>query len=137
MVPSLPTDWVTSPYIRLLFQNLLLEERSDIREASLEAWRASLLPLADGRLTTVVNKAIIFDFFAAMMTPLGLPIPLTHLYTSPGAEVNGQQVEKHNVDKHMLSQDLTLVPVEIVWRARIATSQAMATLLNCVPPEVS
>jgi TATA-binding protein-associated factor len=44
-VSSLPRDWVAAPLLRLLLQNLIVEEREDIRTASLSTWRTALAVL--------------------------------------------------------------------------------------------
>ncbi|KAF9019159.1 hypothetical protein BDZ89DRAFT_1139528 [Hymenopellis radicata] len=38
-VESLPRDWIDTAFLRLLFQNLIVEERPDIRDATLQTWR--------------------------------------------------------------------------------------------------
>ena len=42
LVPSLPREWVTQSCLRLLVQNLVVEERNDIRRATLEIWKTAL-----------------------------------------------------------------------------------------------
>ena len=37
--------------------------------------------------------------------------------------------ERHNVDKNMLAQDLALVPVETVLKARVAAAAALAHVI--------
>ena len=41
------------------------------------------------------------------------------------ASVGVDLAERHNVDKNMLAQDLTLVPIEVVFQARIAAATAL------------
>ncbi|OBZ75174.1 hypothetical protein A0H81_04814 [Grifola frondosa] len=84
-VSSLPRGWISIPFLRLLFQNLLVEERLDIREAT---------PLS-------LNKSCLN--------------------------------ERHNVDKNMLAQDLAMISIEIVLKARIAASTALAYIVAVWP----
>lgn len=138
LVPSLPTDWVAMPFVSLLLQNLVCEERPDIRQASLSAWKTSLslLSLSPGRMENVITQQLILDWFAVVMTPIGIPIDASAFY-NPSITVEGAlPVERHNVDKNMLAQDLSLITVEVTFKARIATAQALACLMVYWPAEV-
>ena len=138
-VSSLPRDWLTVDYLRLLFQNLVVEERTDIRDATLDAWRLVFDILSAGNLwlQTVVTQQLLLGWYEMMMVPLGQPMSKALFYdpaaTSPGADL----AERHNVDKNMLAQDLTLVPIEIVIQARVASAQALAYVTACWPESVS
>ncbi len=137
-VSSLPRDWIQSPFLRLLFQNIVTEERSDIRNASLSAWRTALTIVSStpGWLENVVAQQLILDWYSIMMTPIGVPINSTVFYYPSVAADNNTTPERHNVDKNMLSQDLSLVSVEIILKARIAAATALAYLTACWPPQV-
>ena len=118
-VPNLADDWITEPVLRLLFQNLIMEERVDTQTITLKAWRVALLKLRglQPRLLHVISP-LIRDWFALLMTHLGVPIQtgLLYQYIPTGAE------EGHNVDKSMIAQDLSLVSTETIIRARVAGS---------------
>lgn len=138
-VPSLPRDWVNTPFLSLLFQNLICEERSDIRDLSLSAWQTALSILGDspGRMENVVTQQLILDWYATMMTPLGVAVDSSAFY-NPSVPANGAQLaERHNVDKNMLSQDLSLISVEVTLKARVAAATALAYLIIYWPKEVS
>jgi TATA-binding protein-associated factor len=131
-VPSLPKDWVATPLLRLFFQNLVVEERTDIRDATIAAWRTAidLLHSQPSWMDTVITSPQLLEWFETMMTPMGFPIDASGFY-DPLSPENGAQVaaERHNVDKNMLAQDLTLVSPDTVWKARIAAATAMAYLV--------
>jgi TATA-binding protein-associated factor len=118
-VSSLPKDWIGAPTLRLLFQNLIVEERSDIRDASLDAWRKALTIIADrpGWLESVCTQQLILDWYASMMTPLGVAIDPRTLY-HPLVDLDGHDSapERHNVDKNMLAQDLSLISTETIFK---------------------
>lgn len=139
MVPSLPREWIGSPFLRLLFQNLIAEERSDIRDASLSAWRTALTILAGtpGWLEGVAAQQLILDWYAVMMTPLGAPIDTSTFYHTAVTSNGGIAPERHNVDKNMLAQDSSLITVEITLKARIAAATALAFLILFWPGTVS
>jgi TATA-binding protein-associated factor len=154
-VPTLPRDWITTPFLRLLFQNLVVEEREDIREATLSAWRSaiSILSGIPGLLDTTVDQKLIFEWFAVMMTPLGMAIDASSFYhahvTDQVKNANGGGAgagtaaastvghERHNVDKNMLTQDLSLITIELTLRARVAAATAIAYAIAHWPQGVS
>ncbi|KAJ7684613.1 SNF2 superfamily chromatin remodeling protein [Mycena polygramma] len=130
-VPTLPRDWIEAPFLRLLFQNLIAEERADIRDASLAAWRAALAVLAGtpGWMDRVVTQQLVLEWYAIMMTPLGVAIDPATFYR-PSVETAGSVApERHNVDKNMLAQDPSLITNEITLKARVAAATALAQLI--------
>jgi len=131
-VSSLPKDWIAAPFVSLLFQNLICEERADIREASLSAWEMSMKILSESEtlMETTITQKLILDWYAIMMTPIGLPVDTTNFYHPSVAVTGGVAPERHNVDKNMLAQDMSLVSSEETFRARIAAATAMAYLLT-------
>jgi len=139
VVPTLPKDWIATPFASLLFQNLICEERSDIRDASLSAWRTALTMLSEapGRMENVVTPQLILDWYEIMMTPVGIAVNVSKFY-NPATHVEGTAPpERHNVDKNMLAQDLSLITVEVTLKARVATATGLAYLMICWPTEVS
>ncbi|TFK29824.1 hypothetical protein FA15DRAFT_690571 [Coprinopsis marcescibilis] len=136
-VPTLPREWISAPFLRLLLQNLICEEKEDIRDATTAAWNRALLILAGtpGGLEKVIDQQLILDWFAIMMTPIGLPIDTSKFYR-PTINTNGETLpERHNVDKNMLAQDLSLVSVETIMKARVAAASAMAEFILRWPRE--
>jgi len=131
-VASLPKDWVATPLLRLLFQNLVVEERTDIRDATVAAWNTAidLLHSRPGLTESIIASPQLLEWFETMMTPMGSPIDASRFY-DPLSSDTGPQVaaERHNVDKNMLAQDLTLVSPDTIWKARIAAATAMAYLV--------
>ncbi|KAJ7461011.1 SNF2 superfamily chromatin remodeling protein [Mycena galericulata] len=131
-VPTLPRDWIAAPFLQLLFQNLIVEERADIRDASLAAWRMTLTVLAGvpGWLDTVVTQQLILEWYAIMMQPLGMAIDATTFYRPSMETAAGSAApERHNVDKNMLAQDPSLITNEITLKARVAAATALAQLI--------
>jgi TATA-binding protein-associated factor len=137
-VPSLPRDWICSPFVRLLIQNLIVEERTDIREASLLAWRKALSIMVEspGRMESVITQQLILEWYTITMTPLGVAIDHSTFYR-PSLTNDGVASERHNVDKNMLAQDPSLVLVEVTLKARIAAATALAYLIVFWPDSVS
>lgn len=139
-VPSLPKDWIPGPFLRLLFQNLIVEERSDVRDATLSTWNEvlAILRSTDGWMETAITQQLLLEWYAVLMTPLGMPLDVSTFY-DPLSVANGidAATERHNVDKNMLAQDLSLISTEIVLQARVAAAKAMAFVITFWPQSVS
>ncbi|KAI6038454.1 hypothetical protein EDC04DRAFT_2695399 [Pisolithus marmoratus] len=136
-VPSLPRDWVSTFFLRLLFQNLIVEERADIRAASLAAWRTAMEVVSgnEDSMKQIVQQQTVLDWYAVMMTPLGVLIDSSTFYRpSFGDDGIGDAPERHNVDKNILAQDLALVSAEVNLQARVAAATALAFLIAYWPP---
>lgn len=139
-VSSLPRDWIATPFLRLLFQNLIAEERPDIRSVSLASWRTALEVISStpGLIKKIVKQQMVLEWYAVMMTPLGVPIDTSTFHHPSFAEDGTDAVpERHNVDKNMLVQDLSLVSSELILQARIAAATALAYLIIYWPSKVS
>lgn len=135
-VPSLPRDWLSIPFLQLLFQNLIVEERSDIRDATLTAWRMvlSILSGQPGWLQSLVTQPLLLQWYEAMMTPLGNPINVAAFYDPVLARSAADPAaERHNVDKNMIAQDLSLISMETVISARVAAAQSLAYVMAVWP----
>ena len=138
-VPSLPKDWIAVPFLRLLFQNLIVEERADIRRATLAAWRLvlSILRAKPKELESMLTQPLQLEWYAVLMMPLGMPLDVATFY-DPLVSAGGHDTpERHNVDKNMLAQDLVLVPVGTVLCARVSAATALAHIVAVWPIDVS
>ncbi|PWY98716.1 hypothetical protein BCV70DRAFT_201510 [Testicularia cyperi] len=133
-VPSLPKDWIDERLMRLLFQNLVVEERIPIRKASSEAWMQALEHVAQDpvRLQSLVGPYVA-DFFKIAMTPLGSPIDFTLFYSAAAHSASHADSNRHNVDKGILTQDLSLVGVDTVIRGRLGAAEALGKAMARFP----
>ncbi|KAL1409070.1 TATA-binding protein-associated factor mot1 [Vanrija albida] len=113
-VPELPRDWMHSDVFALLFQNLVLEDRADIRDVTAEAFSAAV---GETDLDSTVGP-LIQDWYAIVMTPVGSPLDET-LFV-------GRRVRGHDVDKAMMAGDMGLVTLDTVLETRIAAAKALA-----------
>jgi len=137
-VPTLSKEWVTERFLRLLFQNLVVEERSDVRDATLATWNTALETLGSnyGYLENLVTQQVLLEWYAVLMTPLGVPIDTSTFYHASSAADADPAAERHPIDKNMLTQDMGLVSVEIVWKARLASAVALAKITALWPVKV-
>lgn len=138
-VSSLPRDWIAAEYLRLLFQNLIVEERFDIRAATLEAWNLviSILTAKSGWIESLVTQQVLLEWYAAMMTPLGTPLEVSTFYDPTLAKTGMDHgAERHNVDKNMIAQDMSLIPLEVIIAARVASATALSYIVALWPTPV-
>ncbi|GAA5975963.1 hypothetical protein JCM10908_005340 [Rhodotorula pacifica] len=129
-LPTLPPTWLDATFCRLLFQNLLVEERGDIREATSDAWTACLERVGPSLPTLVASQ--ISDWFDLLNTQIGTAIDRRLLWFG-GSGSSGQEGTVYSVDKPMLNQDLSLVTVESILRCRVAAATAIGALLAAWP----
>ncbi|KAH0584000.1 hypothetical protein H2248_009577 [Termitomyces sp. 'cryptogamus'] len=134
-VSSLSKAWITTPFLRLLIQNLIVEERSDIRDASLAAWKTaiSIIAVNPTWMYEVINQELILDWYSIVMTPVGVPLDPSKFYHATVTPDGGVPLERHNVDKNMLAQDPSLITPEITLKARVCAATALAYLISLWP----
>jgi len=114
-------DWMHSEFFSLLFQNLVLEERPDIRETTFTTFVTGIAELAEaGALENVTCN--LKKYYEIVMTPIGSPMD-ARLFQKVGKGSLG-----HNVDKPMMAGDLSLVSMESMLATRIAAAKALARL---------
>lgn len=137
-VPTLSKEWVTEKFLRLLFQNLVVEERSDVRDATLATWNTALKTLSSnyGSLENLVTQQVLLEWYALLMTPFGVPIDASTFYRASSAADTDPTAERHPIDKNMLTQDMGLVPIEVIWKARLASAVALAKITALWPVKV-
>lgn len=140
-VESLPRDWITAPFLRLLLQNLVVEEKAEIRDVTLATWRTAMQILSSLTndagavwLECIVTASLVLEWHEIVMTPLGTPVDISKFYF-PSADGYGSS-ERHNIDKSMLNQDLSLVSQELILKGRVTAATAIAILINSWPTEV-
>jgi len=84
------------------------------------------------------SQQLVLDWYAITMTPLGVPIdPASFFHPTFGTDGHGTAPEKHNVDKNMLMQDLSLISTEVTLKARVAAATALSYLIVFWPASVS
>ena len=125
--------WVDERLVRLLFQNMIVEERTPIRDATARVWAQVLGVLAaDPERFAACVLPYIPTLFRIVMMPIGEPIDY-QLFYKPAQTTAGARIE-HDVDKGILSQDLTLVGIDTVIRGRLGAATALGEVLARLPP---
>jgi TATA-binding protein-associated factor len=123
-IPNLPrSDWLDASFLSGLYENLILEERTDIRTVSFQAFEAALneMILGTGNLQEEV-ETLIQDWYSLVMIPVGAEMHPSY-FASARKSITG-----HDVDKSMMAGDMTILSPELVIQTRIAGAMALAKL---------
>lgn len=117
-------DWLDDRVFRLLFQNLIVEEKLHIRKASSTAWLTAVrvAQATEGKLETLLSPHVP-AFLKMLMTPLGTPFDFSLFYNAATSSAN--DAGKYNIDKSILNQDLSLIGVDVVIRGRLGAAEAL------------
>ncbi|KAF9103655.1 TATA-binding protein-associated factor mot1 [Mortierella sp. AM989] len=144
-------EWVDERVVRMVFQNLIVEEKKDILAVSLTVMKALIDHMtaseSSASITTIVGPHL-QKLFTTLLTPIGTPLD-THLFYSPtgqgtavvveapsrGRKAQAAQSHSHNVDMGMLKQDLALVSTESVIRCRLNASKALGLIMAGWPQD--
>ncbi|CAE6409738.1 unnamed protein product [Rhizoctonia solani] len=136
---ALSRDWITRPIFQLLFQNLILEERDDIRRATSQVWSDAVAIVSEnanpdpneGGLPYLVHE-VVYNWLCLLATVVGEPLNPVYFF-HPARKGD----EGHNVDKNAMQQDLSLLGVDVVYRGRLEAAKAIGTLIAAWPVDVS
>nr|XP_031860125.1 uncharacterized protein CI109_004490 [Kwoniella shandongensis]KAA5527197.1 hypothetical protein CI109_004490 [Kwoniella shandongensis] len=119
---DIPRRWSEDNLFSFLFQNLILEERSDVRDITFKAFTTALEEIGStGQMATLGTAPE--DWYSLVMTPIGAPLNAS-LFKIPG-KVGGQS---HNVDKAMVAGDMSLISMDVALQTRIDGANALALL---------
>ncbi|KAF7727950.1 TATA-binding protein-associated factor mot1 [Apophysomyces ossiformis] len=157
-------EWVDERVYRLVFQNLVVEEKPEILKTTLNVWRhLTMEGYVDSQYVLQGTQNWLGSWFEVTMTPIGQPIDIaTHFYKPPGAfgfggatsidaSARKERTSKmdvdvgigtsknedatHNLDVGMISQDFSLITTEQVLRCRIACAEALGIAMSSWPDD--
>ncbi|WAQ86176.1 hypothetical protein PtA15_6A808 [Puccinia triticina] len=137
-MPNLPVrEWVDERLLRLTFQNLLVEERSDVRDMSHQVWIAAtsglLVSTRSADLLLSYIQPHLTGWFELMTTPRTRKLNASLFYTATryAQPTTAQELSMvYNVDKPIMSQDLSLVSTDDILRGRLSASKAIGCLMS-------
>lgn len=132
--PTLPNSWIDDTFLRFVYQNVVLEERSDIRKASLDLFHCAVDNIKSEDIHQYLFNHL-QGWFAILMTPIGLPMDSNFFVKSSGIHNQNVNQNGHNIDKNIMTQDLSLVSVENILKGRYAAVNALARILAEWPSE--
>ncbi|KAF9583392.1 TATA-binding protein-associated factor mot1, partial [Lunasporangiospora selenospora] len=149
-------EWVDDRTIRMVYQNLIVEEKKDILDLSLTAMASLITHMEKSSTPDFTAMTIgphLQTLFAILLTPIGTPLD-TRLFFSPvgnlppgvnavpaaegtsrGRRAQAANNHSHNVDIGMLKQDLALVSTTSVIRCRLTASKALGLLMASWPQD--
>ncbi|CAE7140157.1 unnamed protein product [Rhizoctonia solani] len=135
---ALPRDWITRPVFQLLFQNLIIEERDEIRRATSQAWNVAVAIIKEsatpdpneGGLAYLLHE-VVYNWLCLLATVIGEPLNPAYFFHPARKSEEG-----HNVDKSAMQQDLSLLGVDVVYRGRLEAAKAIGTLIAAWPIEL-
>ncbi|KAF8744257.1 chromatin remodeling protein, partial [Rhizoctonia solani] len=135
---ALSRDWITRPVFELLFQNLILEEKDDIRRATLQVWNVAVAIVSEnanpdpneGGLPYLVHE-VVYNWLCLLATVVGEPLNPAYFF-HPARKGD----EGHNVDKNAMQQDLSLLGLDVVYRGRLEAAKAIGTLIAAWPVDL-
>lgn len=122
----------STPVLRLLFQNLIVEDKLDIAAASKKTYISLIHHLAsqDSSVVWQLTKDIYHSWFSLISTSIGTPLSPSYFFRSSGTFSSSS---KHDVDAAAMRQDLTLLDELDVLRGRLDAAQAFAYTLSTWP----
>jgi hypothetical protein len=125
----LPKDWITPQTLHLIFRNILLEERQDVRELSIRTWNHAIDHLDNSGFYLACIEPFIQEWFNLAL------IPTVDGYTSLAfakANVGARRdADAHDVDKAMMASDFSLIDEDLVLRNRLDAVVAL-TRVACL-----
>ncbi|WVQ99889.1 hypothetical protein IAU59_007032 [Kwoniella sp. CBS 9459] len=127
---EIPREWASDDFFAFLFQNLLLEERADIRDITFEALETAMSEVEQqGCLAHEMVE--LKDWYSLVMTPIGAPFDTNLFVKAKNTVTMG-----HNIDKPMIAGDMSLVSMNSALNTRIAGAKALALLRSYNTDEV-
>ncbi|PWN25714.1 hypothetical protein BDZ90DRAFT_233723 [Jaminaea rosea] len=130
---SAPKAWLDERVFRLLFQNLIVEEKMQIRDETTAAWHSAVTSVETARLHELLRPHL-GHFATILMTPLGVAFDFSLFYDASRPTAS-QGEARYNVDKSILAQDLSLVGVDTVIRGRLGATHALGQLFARLPAD--
>ncbi|ORY95444.1 hypothetical protein BCR43DRAFT_301359 [Syncephalastrum racemosum] len=151
------SEWLDERVYRLVFQNLVIEEREPVLERTLAVWKQlTIANNVENQMVLQGTQGWLGSWFEVAMTPIGQPLDVaTHFYKPPGAfglggqppaaaskkkpakKANGTPEEPgHNLDAGMINQDFSLITVDQVVRCRVACTVALGMAMSMWPDDV-
>jgi TATA-binding protein-associated factor len=123
--PELASEWMNADVLHLLYRNLVLEERPDIRGETMLAWNSALHVIRarpDFLATDVLPY--VAGWLNICLTPISMPLE-PHLFHQV---VSRSSASTHDVDKSILRADFALVSPETILRNRVDAIIALAEI---------
>jgi TATA-binding protein-associated factor len=131
----LSREWITPQTLHLIFRNILLEERQDVRDLSIRAWNHVIGHLDNSGLYPTCVQPYIQEWFNLALIPaVDGYASLAFAKADTGAR---RSVDAHDVDKAMMASDFSLIDEDLVLRNRLEAVEALTQVARCGHADVS
>ncbi|KAG5519323.1 hypothetical protein PMAC_001948 [Pneumocystis sp. 'macacae'] len=156
-------NWIDGKALRLIFQNMLVEQNIEILNSTLDLWNmivSSIRPNVSLRFYMEYSSHLL-PSIELLMTPIGIPrhpypmeVPFLdpfgnlNIFTSPTKDtinsdknLNKRQSKKqghyvsHNIDKPMIQGDIDLLGTEVIFESRVVSAKALGSLIAKFPED--
>lgn len=130
----LPHAWADERLLHLLFRNLVLEERDDIRKATHKTWDAAV-DLGRTAAHWIERNALphLALWLNIAMVPIidGLTKAVFFEADKAAGKIEESEGHSYDVDKHVLACDLGIVSYETLIRNRVESVAKLAVIGAC------
>lgn len=126
---------MSSQTLHLIFRNILLEERQDVRDLSIQAWNQAIRLVDNSGLYAKCIEPFIQEWFNLALIPrIDGYTPLAFAKADIGSR---KSIDAHDVDKAMMTSDFSLVDENRVLRNRLDAIVALAQIARLGHADVS
>lgn len=156
--------WIDGKALRLIFQNMLVEQNTEVLNLTLELWNiivSSIKSDVDSLRFYTEYSSHLLPTTELLMTPIGLPChpyAMEIPFLQPSGDVNlrfssenvmnssinSKKMHKdkkpeicvfHNIDKPMIQGDIDLLGAEVIIQSRVISAKALGFLISRFPDE--
>ncbi|KAG4305422.1 hypothetical protein PORY_000978 [Pneumocystis oryctolagi] len=157
-------SWIDGRTLRLIFQNMLVEQNSEILGSTLDLWNMIISSITPGSSFRFYMEYLshFLPTVELLMTPIGIPrhpYPMEVPFLDPSGDVNTfinfrenvsnldiksgkkQKNKKqnicvfHNIDKPMIQGDIDLLGTEVIVHSRVTSAKALGFLISKFPDD--
>jgi TATA-binding protein-associated factor len=125
-------EWIHINVLRMLFQNVLLDEHASIVDKSVALLDKFVRSIASNDVYGL-TQPVWHEWHALTFSPIGKPLDTSFLLHPKAARSNEPSANWHNLDALMIKQDLGVLSVEVVMNCRYKATRLMGTLLRYWP----
>lgn len=131
-------SWANLTTLRLVFQNIMLEQNQQVLDLSMDLWHVLLNYFSKQSDYDSIFAQFWSTAFPLLTTPIGTARRfyqmnenlLVKSQGSPYHELSGQAADKVNIDGPIISGDILVVDPDVFIRARVYGSTALGAALS-------
>ncbi|QSL65406.1 hypothetical protein MERGE_002716 [Pneumocystis wakefieldiae] len=158
-------SWIDGKALRLIFQNMLVEQNTEVLNLTLELWNtivSSIKSDSDSLQFYTQYSSHLLPTTQLLMTPIGVPrhpyamdVPFllpsgdfdlsanlskensikSNVNSRKKQDKNHESIIFHNIDKPMMQGDIDLLGTEVIIQSRLISAKAMGFLISRFPKD--